>query len=247
VTFINKQAILHQLPDGICTRKSILQAAQTIDSSFKETQLRYLLSVLDSSHLLIRVGRNQYRKAAEIQRKPVYRGGYSESAQVVIRKMESKFPLLEYRVWELSWLNEFFNHLVAHNKIFLEVEQEGCDFVFSHLVEKFHGRVLLRPKLHDIEKYGTDDGIIIDRLVTESPKGGGQRYQVPLEKLIVDLFANKKLSMSKADYSQALEKMFNKYQIDQVSLFRYARRRSKDKELAIFFRNKTSIPLVMDG
>lgn len=242
---MKKDEILNQLPDGPSTRKDILKAAQKVHPSFKETQLRYLLEVLNSSNMLVHESRNQYRKAENTHKKIAYRGVYSDSAQTVIHKMESEFPHLEYRVWELSWLNEFFNHLAAKNMIFLDVESDGCNFVFSQLFEEFSGRVLLHPKVQDIEKYGTANGIIIDRLVTESPKSKGQRCQVPLEKLIVDLFANKHLSLSKAEYPQAIQQMFETYQIDQVSLFRYARRRNKETELVSFLKNKTSVELVV--
>ena len=177
----------------------------------------------------------------------MYAGSYSEAAQEVITWMEARFPLLEYRVWELTWLNEFFNHLVAHNKIFLEVEHEGCEFVFSELVEEYHGRVLLRPTAQDIQQYGSDDGIIIDRLVTEAPKGEGERYQVPLEKLIVDLFANKNLMITKGDYPSAIEEMFDKYQIDQIAMLRYARRRNKAKALSLFLQNTVDRELLVEG
>ncbi len=205
------------------------------------------MGVLHSSNLIVRVGRNQHRKADKEVMKPRYTSAYSKTAQAVIEFMETKFPLLEYRVWELSSLNEFFNHLVAHNTIFLEVEHEGCDYVFSSLIEKFPGKVLLRPKAQEILQYGTDDTIIIDRLVTEAPKSKGERYQVPLEKLIVDLFANKKLMLSKGDYLSASERMFSGYWIDQVALFRYARRRNREKELFSFLRDKTTIELLVEG
>jgi hypothetical protein len=243
---MDKKAILQKLPDGICTRQHILHAAQIVEPSFKETQLRHLLGSLHNSNLIVRVGRNQYRKADGTQRKPIYMGVYSETARMVIECMETQFPLLEYRVWELSWLNEFLSHLVARNRIFLEVEHEGCDFVFSALFERFPGRVLLRPEVQELLRYGTDDGIIIDRLVTEAPRSEGERYQVPLEKLIVDLFANKRLMLSRGDYPSAIEMMFSTYRIDQVSLFRYARRRNKAKELSDFLRDKTTIELVME-
>jgi len=205
------------------------------------------MGVLHSSNLIVRVGRNQYRKADKEVMKPRYTSAYSKTTQAVIEFMETKFPLLEYRVWELSSLNEFFNHLEAHNTIFLEVEHEGCDCVFSALIEKFPGKVLLRPKAQEILQYGTDDVIIIDRLVTEAPKSKGDRYQVPLEKLIVDLFANKKLMLSKGDYLSASERMFSGYWIDQVALFRYARRRNREKELFSFLRDKTTIELLVEG
>jgi hypothetical protein len=39
---------------------------------------------------------------------------------------------------------------------------------------------------------------------------------VPLEKLIVDLFAKKSLMLSKGDYPSAIEMMFATYRIDQA-------------------------------
>jgi len=109
------------------------------------------------------------------------------------------------------------------------------------------GRVLLRPKARELQQYSTDDGIIINHLVTEAPKSDGERYQVPLEKLIVDLFANKNLMLSKGEYPSAIEMMFSKYRIDQVAMLRYARRRNKVKEVFEFLRDKTTIELLVHG
>jgi hypothetical protein len=155
--------------------------------------------------------------------------------------MEKHFPLLSFRVWELRWLNEFFNHQLAHNKIFLEVEKDGFDFVFSALIEKFPGRVLLRPGVKEILQYGTDDGVIVERLVTEAPSAGGERYHVPLEKLIVDLFANRYLMLFKGEYPSTIEMMFSTYRIDQVAMLRYARRRNKVKDVFGFLSTKTTV------
>ena len=244
---MEKNAIIHALPESSFSRQEILDAARTVDPSFKETQLRNLMGTLLGSNLIVRVGRNQYKKVEKEPKKSVFSGVYSNAALQVIQCMQERFPLLSYRVWELSWLNEFFNHQLARNQIFLEVEKDGCDFVFSELVEKFPGRVLLRPKAQEILQYGTDDGIIIDRLVTEAPKSDGERYQVPLEKLVVDLFANKNLMLSKGDYPSAIEMMFAKYRIDQVSMSRYAHRRNKVKDVFGFLRGKTTIELLVQG
>ena len=245
VVCMNKHAVIRNLPDSTCTRQQILHAAQCIEPSFKETQLKNLMETLHNSDLIVRVGRNQYQKVGKEPKKIVFTGVYSYAAQQVIEHMQKQFPLLSYRVWELSWLNEFFNHQLAHNKIFVEVEKNGCDFVFSSLVEQHPGRVLLRPRAQELLQYGTDDGIIIDRLVTEAPKSDGESYQVPLEKLIVDLFANKNLILSKGDYPSAIEMMFNKYRIDQVPMLRYARRRNKATEVIGFLREKTTIELLV--
>jgi hypothetical protein len=238
---MDKFAIVCNLPDGVCSRQQILLAARSYDPSFKETQLRYLTGALLDSDLVVRVGRNQYKKAGEEPKKRIFAGKYSNAAMQVIRYMEKHFPLLSFRVWELRWLNEFFNHQLAHNKIFLEVEKDGFDFVFSALIEKFPGRVLLRPGVKEILQYGTDDGVIVERLVTEAPSAGGERYHVPLEKLIVDLFANRYLMLFKGEYPSTIEMMFSTYRIDQVAMLRYARRRNKVKDVFGFLSTKTTV------
>jgi len=63
----------------------------------------------------------------------------------------------------------------------------------------------------------------------------------------VDLFSNKKLMLSRGDYPSAIEMMFSTYRIDQVALFRYARRRNKAKELSDFLRVNTTIELLVEG
>ena len=246
VADMEKYTIIQKLPDGTCSRQQILQAAQSIEPSFKITQFRHLMGVLRNSNLIVRVGRNQYKKVQKEPTKSSFIGGYSQTAQQVIERMQENFPLLSYRVWELSWLNEFFNHLISRNQIFLELEKDGCDYVFSSLAEKFPGKILLNPTVNEIMRYGTEDGIIINRLVTEAPKSSIAKYQVPLEKLIVDLFANKNLMLSKADYPSAIEMMFSKYRIDQVAMLRYARRRNKAKALMGFLRDKTTIELLIE-
>lgn len=246
---MNEIKLMDKMPDAVLSRQDILHAMQKIDVCFEETQLRYLMEKLQKLKSIVRVGHNQYKKITETEVKYEYSNLYSETAIKVIAQMEERFPLLDFRIWEFSWLNEFLNHQIAHNKIFLEVENEGCEFAYSDLAEKYKGHILLRPTIEELLRYGVDDGIIIDRLVTESPKGQPERYNVLLEKLIVDMFANKKLQkmISSADYPMAIDDMFAKYQINQVKMFRYAQRRNKAKVLYGFLKEKTNIEVLVEG
>lgn len=244
---MNESILIDRIQDKVFCRYDIYKAACELDHGFRETQLRNLLGELLDHEAIIRVGRNQYQKRKDVS-KHIYCNTYSSELQDIISYMEIHFPLLDYCLWELSWLNEFVNHLIGRNFIFLEVENEGCDFVFEGLAEKYQGRVLVRPSVDEIMRYGVPDGIIIDRLVSEAPKGKPERYNLSLEKLIVDLFANKKLRqmVSGGDYPLALEAMFSKYLIDQNRLFRYARRRNKAGEIYHYLKECTEIEIVVE-
>lgn len=244
-----KKILIEAIPaDGVLDRQRLLEYAININPEFKETLFRNLLEKLLAEGDLIRVGRNQYRKANKINSKEVYRNQYSKEAQNIVEFMRQKYPLLDYRVWEINWLNEFWNHQIAQNKIFVEVERMGCEFVYTELSEKYAGNILLRPNGKELYRYGGENTIIVDRLISESPKGTSESYNTPLEKIIVDLFANKNLKemVHIGEYANAIAEMFDKYYIDQVKLFRYATRRSKKDVIYDFFVEKAGIEIIVE-
>ena len=216
-----------------------------VNPQFKETLFRILLEKLLKEGIVIRVGRNQYIKNDDRTNKEIYKNQYSEQAQLLVEMMGRKYPLLDYRVWELSWLNEFWNHQIAQNKIFIEVERMGCDFVYTELGEKYSGSMLLMPNEKELYRYGESNTVIIDRLVSEAPKGSPEHYNTPLEKVIVDLFANRNLRsmVHIGEYARAISEMFDKYYINQTKLLRYANRRNKKSEVIRFLTKEAGIEM----
>ncbi|MFA6846066.1 MAG: DUF6577 family protein [Sphaerochaetaceae bacterium] len=81
------------------------------------------MGTLLDSNLMLRIGRNQYKIVGKEPKKRMFAGVYSNTALQLVKCIQERFP---FGLWELSWLNEFFNHLVARNQIFLEVEKEAC-------------------------------------------------------------------------------------------------------------------------
>ncbi len=241
--------VVNRIPeDTIFSRKDLSNIATEISTDFKETLLRNLLEKLLKEGEIVRVGRNQYQKRNLNVVKNVYKNSYSEEAQMIVNWMQEKYPLLDYCIWELRWLNEFWNHQIAQNKIFVEVERMGCEFVYTELSDEYEGHILLRPDQKELYRYAGPDTVIIDRLVSEAPKGNQDEYNMSLEKLIVDLFANKKLRsmVHIGEYAKAIAEMFDKYYIDQVKLFRYANRRHKKEEIYHFLIDEVGIELTME-
>ncbi len=237
--------IQEKLPDYAVSRQEILELVQESDPFFRSGQMKRLLAYMIETSKIEHVGRNKYRKNTNTMKLAQYENRYSETASQVIDVMLNEFPLVECRVWELAWLNEFVNHQIGCNYIFLEVENDGCEFVFERILTEFEGKVLLKPDQNQILRYGGNDSIIIERLISESPKGKKEPYNLAIEKLIVDLFANKRLKemISPGDYPAALESIFNMYEVDQVKMFRYARRRNKESELREFLKSRTNVEL----
>lgn len=87
--------------------------------------------------------------------------------------------------------------------------------------------------------YGDHKTIVVRRLISEAPRHGEAPYQVPLAKVIVDLFSNQDLLVSKGDYAQAIEEMFAAYHIDTVAMLRYAGRRNREAVIMDFIEHKT--------
>ena len=236
--------ILDKINKDSFTRRDVFDAASSACDDFKESDMRNLMEAMLVGGSIVRIAHNRYvrKESSKQEYKPVY----SDEAKKLIKDVKEKYPYLSFQVWEITWFNEFLNHLVAHNRIFLDVENDGCEFVYSSLADDYGGRMLLRPSVKELQYYIQTDSIIVERLVSESPKGRNDAYEVPIEKLIVEMFANKTLMrmISKGDYPEALETIFEKYNVDQIKMLRYARRRNRKDELVNYIKEYTNIKLL---
>ena len=236
--------ILDKINKDSFTRRDVFDAASSACDDFKESDMRNLMEAMLVGGSIVRIAHNRYvrKESSKQEYKPVY----SDEAKKLIKDVKEKYPYLSFQVWEITWFNEFLNHLVAHNRIFLDVENDGCEFVYSSLADDYGGRILLRPSVKELQYYIQTDSIIVERLVSESPKGRNDAYEVPIEKLIVEMFANKTLMrmISKGDYPEALETIFEKYNVDQIKMLRYARRRNRKDELVNYIKEYTNIKML---
>lgn len=192
---------------------------------------------------IARVGRNLY--CIPDHQAPVYDYEYSELAVIIQKLICERHLFLEYRIFELVQMNEFLNHQIAHNAVFVSVEADLGDFVFETLKEKFPGKVLLNPSVKEYHLYWQDDLIIVGKLLTEAPKGKKAVWHTCLEKMLVDMTAEKviKTTFSEAEYPGVLEQAFQKYVIDESQMFRYAKRRHIKDDILKIIQSQTTIKL----
>lgn len=224
-------------------RTELHKAMESCGEQISEASFKKKLQELLRQQKIVRVGRNAYRVARD--HIAHYQFDYSDLVVELSHIIKDNFPYLDYSIFELRQLNEFLNHQVAHNTVFLSVESDVISFVFETLKESFNGRVLISPSKELFEQYWCDNMIVLNKRITETPKGIGESWHSRIEKVLVDLITDPLIqdSISESEFSTIFEDVFYRYVIDESCLFRYARRRGADKELKNFIINNTTVQL----
>ena len=174
---------------------------------------------------IMRVGRNRY-VAGDTKLLP-YVYSPSQKATDIADLLTGRFPDIKFSVFELVQLNDFLNHQIASNVIFVSVEKELKDFAFTALQERLNEMILVDPTEEMFFRYWSPGLVVLRNRMTEAPTGRPLRWQAPLEKILVDLQADRLLRgcFEEAELPQLYADVFQRYAVDRSKLYRYARRR----------------------
>jgi len=217
-------------------------------SSESDAARRYALARLIDRGDIVHAGRDQYYLKDSIPGKYAYTHQYSDHAIEITKLLCNRYPLLDWRIFETASLNEFVNHQIAQNTVFVEAEPMLVESVYETLRGRFAEKVIVKPKPRDLDYYWTDNAIIVMRLVSEAPKDDSVPYGTTIEKLLVDLFTNKILGemISPGEYAAIIEGAFDRYIVDGAKMFRYARRRNAETRMKDYLRQNTQVRLTAD-
>lgn len=192
-------------------------------------QISYDLSNLIKQGIVTRIGWGRY----SLHKKKMYDYENSETAMAVAWILGSNYEGLDFQIYELRQLNDFMNHQVAHNTIFVWVEHNMMNYVFDTLWSLYPGKVLLKPRADQYYRYKLDDEIIICRLPSETPKGSEKPWKSRLEKIIVDVYTDKLLSeiVPEGEKKAILEGAIHDYTFDKNTMIRYAKRKGSEEKV----------------
>lgn len=205
-----------------------------------ESITNHMVTRLLAAGDIARVGRNRYCVADSLK---IYHFPHSDFAVSVADEILEAHPYLNFRIFELVQLNEFVNHQIAHNIVFVSVEGELEEDVFNTLWERHKGSILLKPDADELFRYLNEDMVVIVKLPTESPKGIDVFWDTRLEKLLVDIAVDKLLRkvVYSGEYPAIYQEAFRKYAIDKNVMFRYARRRGALGKYREFLVNEAGL------
>ena len=145
------------------------------------------------------------------------------------KTIKEKYPHIDIIIYESSIMNEWLNHQISRNIIFVEVEKYFMQHIFNTLKESTPYNVLYDPSINDFYLYVSQDTIIVTNLITRTPMNKDS-YDIKIEKLIVDMFSNHLISefYSQSEYDDVLENIFSKYKVNIKKVMSYAKRRHID-------------------
>lgn len=223
------QKLLSQLTDmKYFSSEEIYQRYIAEFGEIKKNSISWILYKLVKEDEITRIGRNKYGKPSTSgQRRFEYE--LSTKAKKVLDKVLFDFGEIQFQVWELRMLNEFLNHQLTTNVIFVEVEKGYEEFIFESIKEENEVNVLLKPDVKTFNQVLSNDIVVVLNLISETISNKNDGNKIVIEKIIVDLFANKYIKeiINKSEYQQIVDSMIERYTIDYATLNRYSLRRNK--------------------
>lgn len=181
---------------------------------------------------IIRKGYDEYSKADGIERS-IYSPVYSDHALNSAKKINEKFPYVAFTVFETALMNGLLNHLIGQNTVFLQVEKESSIYIFRYLQEEEYPNLLYKPSVEELYLYWNKEMTVVTDLISEAPLRKDQPHMIMLEKMLVDMCADKLIAstFSKAELPDVFDQAFERYKMDCKRMMRYARRRNRGNEI----------------
>ena len=243
-----KDIITEQLRQHFRQRKSFsrseLYAFYTqFKPDLKETTFRWIIYNLKEKQIITSISRGLFT----LLFKPPFKPDIDKAAKKIYASIEKQFSTLKFCVWTTQIVSEFMLHLPAKHITILQVEKEALEPVYDFLKGQKLGDIFIQPEEKEIERYiyESENAIVLLSLVSKSPTQKVNNFSTTtLEKLIVDLYSDKKLfaAFQGNELAHIVNNAYSRYSIDFTKLFHYAKRRRKDIDLLQFFTDKTDIP-----
>ena len=212
--------------------KELINELKMLKTDLSENTYHWAISRMLREGSLIRIGYDAYSLPVD-SLKLEYIPDYSDSATALIRLISEKYPFVPFTVFETVLMNEFLNHLIAQNTVFVQVEKESSIYIFRFLQEQGVQNVMYKPGRKDFNLYWSRGCVVVTDMISEAPLRADNPHSIMLEKMLVDMSADKLISgtFSKSEIPDIMEQAQNRYMLDRVRMLRYARRRNRQDEL----------------
>ena len=226
-------ALVSLKDDRTYSRNDLIEIFRRDNKELNDATFRWMLYKMQLHNRLYRVGYDEYI-TSERRVLPVYRPFYTEDVLKVKDLLEEKYPELSFVMFESVALNEFLNHQIAQNTVYVQVEKDLSTYIFDTLKQELGGMVLYKPNRTDFSRYWTRGCVVVLELVSQAPLSSAQPHEITMEKLLVDIIADKSIeaTYSPAELPDIFRNVRKNYRVDVKKMNRYAGRRGKAEIIA---------------
>jgi len=248
---LNKDFIIEQLKKELkgkdsFSRKELFDLYRQFEPDLKNSTFRWRIYQLKEKKVITQISQDKF----SLSYKPVFKPGIEDYEKKIYLKLEKQFPGLKQCIWSTKAINEFMLNLPGKSIIVLQVEKDGIEPVFDFLKSQNFGTVYIQPEEKEIERYifETEKSIALQQLTSRAPlQKFSKVHTITIEKMIVDLFSDKNLFsiFQGSELAHIINNSYQRYSINFTTLFHYASRRGKEKDLRHFLLEKTDIPKII--
>lgn len=225
------QSIVKQMnKNKIYTRKQIFNLILNEKPNLSNNSLKWIISDMVKNNVIYNIQRGEYSLVNnENSKLNKYIPTLNQDFINISKLIDIKYPLVDYVCFESIQLNEFLNHLIANNTLFIFVEKNISSTVFRYLQEKRTNNILYKPNIKEFDSYWKKNTIIILDLISEYPRNNYNNHVISIEQLLVDLICEKCLTYlySKSEMENIYKKVYKTYELNYSRMYRYADRRNK--------------------
>lgn len=206
------------------TLKSIIKKNKPL---YKDTSIRWVIYKLVSEGLITKVDNNSYYLGKLKKYEPK---NFSVLRDKIKNMLEESLKDIRFVIYESANLNEWVNHQIARNVIFVEVEKFFMMDVFR-LIQGLYNNVLFYPTVDEFYLY-QGDLVVVNQLITQAPINNKTR-EIKLEKLIVDFYTKDLINefINNSEKENIIHSILSTYQINRKTILAYAKRRNNYDEI----------------
>jgi hypothetical protein len=213
-------------------REDLFNVFRTENRELNNSSFRWILYNLLQEQKVFRTDYNTYviEKPYIL---PIYKPHYTGKARALMEMLEKRYPELAFVVFESALLNEFLNHQIAQNTIYVQVEKDVSSYIFDMIQEKYNGNVLYKPDKKEFDKYWTRDCVVVLDLISQPPLSKDNPHEITPEKLLIDIIAEKSIAatFSPSEIPYIYNHIMRTYRVEKRKMNRYAGRRGKKTQL----------------
>ena len=177
----DKTVILQRIGNNSSFTRSDMQAViEECGYNTSESITNHMITRMLAAGDIVRIGRNRYCVSGF---QKTYQFPHSEFAVAVADEIVDAHPYLEFRVFELVQLNEFVNHQMAHNIVFVSVEGGLEEDVFNTLWNEMYISVVKYLDTHLVIQHNREFHDTELEIVKALIHRLSQQYQPLIERL----------------------------------------------------------------